>query len=177
MTIVRQLGDADLLASLVLHPHLVGVLGARQQRLRGLEVEADEGGTRREGERVADVGALEEVRAPELVGQVALDARARLVGPGQQPPRVERVGLHGLLEVEVDAGDLRGRGDLDVDQLGLVQALELVGSASMSSRPSLGSSGSSWKARSVNSTGSPVRIENIAAARSNRVAPMYDQGR
>jgi len=47
---------------------------------------------------------------------------------------------------------------------------------SISSRPSLGASGSSWKARSVNSTGSPVRIENIAAARSNRVAPMYDHG-
>ena len=110
MTIVRQLRDADRPRRPAdCSAHLVGVLGARQQRLRGLEVEADEGGTRRERERIADVGALEEVRTPELVGKVALDARARLVGPGQQPPRVERVGLHGLLEVEVDPGDLRGQ--------------------------------------------------------------------
>ena len=40
------------------------------------------------------------------------------------------------------------------------------------SRPSLGSSGSSSRARYVSSTGSPVRIENIAAARSKRVEPM-----
>ena len=46
----------------------------------------------------------------------------------------------------------------------------------MSGRPTLGSSGSSWKARSVSSIGSPVRIDTIAAARSNRVGPTYDHG-
>ena len=109
---VRQLRDAERACRLVLRADLGGVLVAGQQRFAGLQVEADECCPRRQHQGVGDVSALEEVRPPQLVGEVALHAGPGLPGPGEHAPGVERGGRNDLGEVEVDAGDLRGRRDL-----------------------------------------------------------------
>lgn len=56
-----------------------------------------------------------------------LDTGTVLIGPGQQTPRIERVGLDRLLKIEVDTGDSGAGGDLDVDELRLVETAELFG--------------------------------------------------
>ena len=68
-----------------------------------LKVEADQSGTGREDEGVADVCALEEMRAPQLLSEVVLDtdARAGAVSSPTFAPQVAKI-LHPLPLLTVD---------------------------------------------------------------------------